>query len=167
VPPVLALFSAVFDGWSAAYSDSSWLQTLVAFFHFGGILAAGGLAIATDRSTLRVSRAATALQLRHLSEVHNLHRVVLAGLAVTMISGLAMFAADIGTFVVSPVFWTKLGLVALLLWNGFGMMRTEKALRQAKVSPGRAWMRLKSHAVVSGFLWFGVVLAGTALGNFS
>ena len=41
--------------WADFYNGSSVAQSAVNFGHFGGMMAAGGLALATDRSTLRAA----------------------------------------------------------------------------------------------------------------
>ena len=85
-----------------------------------------------------------------------------------LLTGLAMLAADLKTFVASPVLWIKLGLVALLVVDGVVLERTETALRrpehsahdQASVS---LWNRLRISAIVSIALWIATLVAGSVL----
>jgi len=60
----------------------------------------------------------------------SVHRWVVAGLALIFTSGLLMMFAELDSFATSVVFWTKMGLIALLLGNGYKRMRAETALRQ-------------------------------------
>ena len=68
--------------------------------------------------------------------------------------------AQVANFGTSIVFWTKMGLVALLLGNGYARLRTEIALRQGSVA---AWGWFRRTSTASLVLWFLVLLAGTLL----
>lgn len=150
--------------WADTYNAHPALQTTVAFAHVGSLLVGGGFALATDRATLRTRRAGEALRRHFLDELHAVHRPVLIGLAVACLSGVLLFAADVKTFLGSPVYWVKLALVALLLVNGWRMTRTEAALR-ADPAARPLWGRLQRIAVASMALWLAVALAGTILVN--
>ncbi|HEV2147060.1 MAG TPA: hypothetical protein VGR37_06640 [Longimicrobiaceae bacterium] len=152
------------EPWASLYNDSPPLQTVVLFAHLAGMLLGGGFALAADRATLLASHAGFMERERQLSELGMTHRPVEAGLAVTLASGLLMLAADLETYLVSVVFWTKMGLIVLLLVNGYLLQRTGKVLSQ---DPGGAWDRLRTAAVVSIALWLAVLLAGTWLASMS
>lgn len=152
------------EPWASLYSDSPPLQTVVLFVHLAGILVGGGFALAADRATLRAVRADAAGRHRHLSELDATHRPVLTGLAATLASGVLMLAADLETYLGSVVFWTKMGLVAALLANGYFLRRAGMLLRD---DPGGPWGRLRAASAASMVLWLAVVLAGTALVNLS
>jgi hypothetical protein len=84
------------------------------------------------------------------------------------VSGVALAAADVETFAASPIFWLKLGVVALLLLNGAVLARTERTLRRMEPDePGRArlWHRLRLATYLSVGLWTGTVVIGTVLVN--
>ena len=115
------------------------------------MLVGGGLALAADRVTLRVFNEQPGERERHLGELNAIHRPVLISLAVLFITGIAMVAADVATFLVSPVLWVKLTLVALLVVNGVILERTETALRRADGSS--SWERLRLAAYCSIGLW--------------
>jgi uncharacterized membrane protein len=154
--------------WAQLYGDSPVAQTLVGFGHFGGMITAGGFALATDRATLRASRATAAWEhRRHLQELAGVHPIVLMALGVTALSGLLMFAADVDALSAQPAFWIKMGLVALLLANGWTMTRAERRLRAGHPSEGDGWRRLRRASLASLVLWFAVVLAGSVLPNVS
>jgi len=146
--------------WADLYSGSSAVQTAVAFGHFGGMMTAGGLALAADRATLRARSGVAWEHRRHLRELAAIHPIVLGALAVTGLSGLLMFAADLEALAGSGAFQLKLALVALLFGNGWLMLRAERALRGGNPSDTGGWARLRRSSLASLVLWFAVVLAG-------
>ena len=152
------------EPWASLYNDSPPLQTAVLFLHLAGLVVGGGFALATDRATLRAARAAPQERVRHLSELHAVHRPVLVALALTLVSGVLMFTADLEAFAGSVVFWVKMGLVLLLLANGYALTRAETTLRR---DPAGGWDRLRTVSIASSVLWLSLVLAGTWLSNIS
>jgi hypothetical protein len=154
--------------WKHLYDHSKVLATVVVFAHLAALLVGGGLALATDRATLRAWRGAPDARERQLAELGLTHRTVIASLIVVFASGVLLFLADVETFAGSIVFWVKMGLVLLLLLNGLVMTRVEGVLRR-KAVPGGAqttlWRRLRVTAVVSGVLWLTTLLFGVALTN--
>lgn len=154
--------------WAKVYGHSKVLATAVVFLHVAPIVVGGGLAIALDRSTLRVRHREPGARERHLGELDTAHRVVLAGLALSLLSGFALFAADVETFFGSWIFWLKMGLIALLLANGARLTRTERRLRTGALDGAEAdagWRRLRTIAITSLALWLTITLAGVALTN--
>src|SRR4051794_10729898 len=165
---LLERLSALADPWKDLYGDSKVLETLVVFLHVAPLVVGGGLALASDRATLRAGRHDWPERRRHLLELAGAHRVVLGSLALMFVSGIALFLSDVETFATSWVFWVKMGLVALLLANGLVMTRTERALAavgDASASPEPEWRRLRTVAVASGVLWLATTHAGVALTN--
>jgi len=158
--------------WQRLYADSRAVETTVTFVHLTALLFGGGLAIAADRRTLRLDPERGPLA-PFLAELGGVHRPVVIALGVLFLSGLAMAAADLETFLASPVFGAKLLLVALLVANGGLLLRTERTLAalvgsdDAPIpSPARGlWRRLRLTARVSQALWVASVLAGTLLVN--
>lgn len=160
---MLVALAALVDQWAELYRNSKALETGVAFLHVGSLLVAGGCAIAADRGTLRAARRPE-LRTMHLSELGAVHRPVMIGLIIVVVSGALFALADLDTFMHSPLFWIKMGLFALLLANGLRMQRAESALaRDADAAP--AWRRLVTSSVASLVLWLAVTLVGTALVN--
>lgn len=153
------------EPWATLYADTPALQTATVFAHFGGFFLGGGFAIAADAATMRASRSADGHRRRQLAYIHGIHRVVLIGLAATLLSGVLMFTADLETLATAPVFWVKMGIVALLLANGGVMALTESSLRARTADPQRGWRRMRTSAICSFALWFAAVLAGTMLVN--
>jgi uncharacterized membrane protein len=153
------------DPWAKAYGHSKVLATIVGFLHVAPIVVGGGLAIALDRSTLRVRHDEPGARARHLSELGGGHGVVLGALALSLLSGVALLAADLETYFDSPIFWIKMGLIVVLLANGAWMTRTERALRTAGAGADLQWRRLRTIAITSLALWLTITLAGVALMN--
>jgi uncharacterized membrane protein len=154
--------------WAEFYSHSKAAATIVTYVHVAGLLLAGGLAIAADRGTLRALRTSdSADRARTLKELGAVHRWVLTGLTLIVVSGVALLAADIETFFGSWIYWTKMGLVVLLLINGFMMTRIEQSLEKDSTPSAPHWASLHRVAVTSLALWFTIALFGMALVNFS
>ena len=150
-----------FAAWQDLYSDSTLISTTVTALHLIGMLVGGGLAIAADRATLRIADEEPGQRERHLGELNAIHRPVLLALALLFITGVAMVTSDITTFLSSPVLWIKLTLVALLVFNGVVLERTETSLRAA--TGAGSWERLRFSAICSIALWVATLVAGTVL----
>ena len=143
--------------WAHLYGHAP-VSTTVTYLHLVGILVGGGVAVAADRASLRLSPATDwRTELDRLAAVH---RWVVGGLALIFASGLLMALAQVDSFGSSVVFWTKMGLVGLLLGNGYARLRTEIALRQGSVA---AWGWFRRTSIASLMLWFLVLFAGTLL----
>ena len=155
--------------WSVLFSDYTAVSSAVTFFHLGGLLFAGGLAISSDRATFRALRGTDEDRSRLLTDLDNSHRWVLTGLAVIFASGILLALSDVKTFAYSPTYWIKMSLVVLLLANGVLLQRTEQRLRagsllpQSTSPPQKLWSRLRFTAAASMTLWTAIVLAGVVL----
>ena len=159
--------SRLCEPWAQLYGDSKLLATAITFGHVASLLLAGGLAVATDRATLRTLRRAAAERGEHLEELSGVHRLVVGGIALSLVTGLLLFASDVDVFVGSWVFWLKMVLIGALLANGLAMTRAERALRADAAESSPAWRRLRRAAVLSTALWYTITLAGVALVNVS
>jgi hypothetical protein len=144
--------------WAHFYGHSP-VSATVTYLHLVGILVGGGVAVAADRSSLRLSPA-TPDWSNELARLAGVHRWVVGGLALIFGSGLLMMFAELGSLATSVVFWTKMGLIALLLGNGYVRMRAESALRQGSAA---GWGRFRRTSVASLVLWLVILLAGTLL----
>jgi hypothetical protein len=161
-----------FAPWQSMYSNSTAVSTTVTAAHLLALMFGGGLAVAADRATLRVGRTAYDQQAHQLGELKAVHPPVLAALVVLFVTGALLAAADFETFVTSPLFWLKLGLVALLVVNGIVLSGTESALRReynagdgALERTPRLWRRLRVNARLSLALWTATLVAGAVLTN--
>ncbi len=155
--------------WKQRYDDSTNLQTVVVAVHLTALLVGGGLAIAADRSTLRVGGSDGDARGRQLAEIGAVHRPVLIALAALFVSGLALTAADLETYIASPIYWIKFAFIILLLANGVIMTRTEQALHRAATTDisrvNALWRRMRFNAWSSVALWITTLVLGTALVN--
>jgi uncharacterized membrane protein len=166
ITPPQALVSLL-EPWSDFYGHSKMAETVVTFLHIGGILLAGGLAVAADRGSLRALRIAAGERQHYTRELASVHRWVLTGLTVVVISGIALVATDIETFWGSWIYWVKMALFVVLLINGFQMTKAERALQSDASESSPAWETLRRTAVTSLGLWFVITALGVALVNFS
>lgn len=152
--------------WKDLYGNSAAVSTSVTTVHVVALLFGGGFALAADRSTLRALRGGGDDRHRQLGELHAVHRPVLIALTLLFISGVLLAAADLETFLGSPIFWIKLSLVALLLVNGAVLARTEaRLLGDGAPTDASAplWRRLRTSTFASIALWTLTTIAGTAL----
>src|SRR6478672_2962882 len=127
--PDVGQVDAFAEPWRRLYSHSALVSTLVLFGHIAGLLASGGLALAADRATLRLDLADDTESARHLAELARTNRTVMIALSVSIVSGTLLFLADVELFATSPIFWAKMGVIALLLGNLALMLRVERTLR--------------------------------------
>lgn len=156
---------SLLEPWAGFYSDSQLTQTVVTFAHVGGLLVAGGIAIATDRATLRM--ASDVDRRRHLLEAAQVHRLVVTALVTVILSGILLVAADIEALWGSWIYWAKMLLVALLLANGWRMQRIEAAASRDAVPTAAQWNVVRGTAMTSLALWMATTLAGVALINYA
>lgn len=160
--PVPEFLTHATEGWTRLYGDTKAISTGIMYVHLAGLLLGGGAAVTADRETLKAAGEPEPARSDHLEFLGSVHSIAVAGLAMIALSGAAMFLADLETFWSSRVFWTKMGLVALLLVNGLVMQRAEGL---AATAPARAWTLLRRTSIASLALWFLALLAGTILAS--
>jgi hypothetical protein len=157
----------LFQPWNDFYSHSKTAVTIVVCLHIGGMLLAGGFAIAADRATIRSMGTPVSARAAQLRELGATHRWVISGLTVVVLSGLALLASDFETFWGSWIYWLKMFLVAVLLLNGYQMTRLESALELDPSETSPKWSSLHRTALISLTLWFATTFVGIALTNFA
>jgi hypothetical protein len=171
--------AAVAQPWADLYGGSAVIASVVVFLHLGGLLAAGGLALAADRGVLRHGGRSWEERRAFVRELGATHGVVLAGLATVVASGVLMLAADVEALLPSPVFWAKMAGFALLMLNGVLLQKAERAVAAsaepdpfpdppadrppAPAEGERRWRALRAASVRSAALWFAVLFLGTLL----
>ena len=148
--------------WADFFGSSDAVQVLVTFLHIGGVVLAGGLALAGDRSTFRVSKRPTEVRREHIAELGALHGPVIWSLGVVIVSGAALLLADVEALLPSVLFWAKMILFAVLLANGLMLRSAERELVAEPDNP-RAWGRLRWASGRSVALWGVVLLMGVLL----
>jgi hypothetical protein len=153
------------EPWASLYKHSKPVQIGVMYAHLGALVVGGGLAVAKDREVIRAVRDGTAGPALITFERAVIHRTVIGALALLALSGLALLAADLETYVVSPVYWSKMTLVALLLANGAWMLRIENRLAADPRPAHAAWGTLRTSSRASAALWLSIVLLGVWLEN--
>ena len=156
----MSVASLLLARWAHFYHPSTAVRTTATYLHLVCMLVGGGVAVAADRASLRLSPATAPNWAQELDRLAGVHRWVVAGLACIFASGLLMMLADVSTFATSFVFWTKMGLVALLLGNGYARMRAETALRHGWAA---GWSRFRRTSIASLVLWLLILLAGSLL----
>jgi uncharacterized membrane protein len=162
----LSGLAVVLRPWSDLYNGSTVVSDGVTFVHLAGVLLSGGLAVAADRTTLRAFRRPLPDRGAFLDELHAVHKPVVAGLSVVVLSGVAMLLSDVKTFLSSPIFWMKMGLVGLLLLNGLTLLGAERRIRRAPGDPS-PWKSLRAGSLRSGTLWVLTLLFGVMLSSIS
>ncbi len=151
--------------WNHLYAHSKWVAGTVTGSHIISLMFGGGLAIAADRTTLRVDRADSEARDEQIREIRAVHVPVLVSLVVLLVSGVLLGAADVETFLPSVWFWVKIALVALLVVNGSVLTLTERRLGGELTDAG--WTRLRTLAWASIVLWTATAVVGIVLSNIS
>jgi hypothetical protein len=172
---MLETLTNILQPWADFYSASAWLPTAVIAVHIVAMFLGGGIAIGADRRVLQAAPGSSEAFLAVAADLQATHSIVISALAVTVASGAALFASDIGTFWVSLVFWTKMGCLLLLVLNGARMRRTEAELltnarntiEMAVAGPDVTgpWHVLRGHAWISLAGWFAIVVLGVVVAN--
>jgi MFS family permease len=168
IVPDLATVDALAEPWQMLYAHSTIVATLVLFGHVAGLLVAGALTFSTEAGALRLDPADDGERRRYLRAASPARRAIALALTVAMVSGFLLFLADLEAFAVSPVFWTKMLLVVLLLVNAVVASRLDARLLGANgviVEHDGLWRRRRASAWATAALWFALVLAGSALAS--
>ncbi|MEO7362035.1 MAG: hypothetical protein ABI120_17015 [Gemmatimonadaceae bacterium] len=169
-PALVKQLIALAQPFADVYADNKVLSIGTTMLHIGGLLAGGGLAIATDRAVLRATPLHGAAQRAVLEDLASTHKLVVSAIGVSVVSGLLFLAADVKTFLTSPVYWVKMAGVLLLLVNGLRLWRAEGRLRKSmsmsaspEALPAAEWQALRGGAITSLVLWFAVMALGVVL----
>jgi len=152
------------DPWNHLFSHSKWVAGTVLGAHIISLLF-GGLAIASDRTTLRIARDDPAARAAQLREIRAVHAPVLVALVVLLVSGVLLAASDVETFLPSIWFWLKITLVVVLMVNGAILTATERKLGRELTDAD--WGRLRTLAWASILLWTATAVVGIVLSNIS
>lgn len=151
------------EPWNHLFAHSKWVSGTVTGAHILFLMFGGGLAIAADRTTLRIDRTDAAAREEQIREIRAVHAPVLISLVILLVSGVLLAASDAETFLPSVWFWVKIGLVVLLMINGSVLTLTERRLGQGLTEAG--WGRLRALAWTSMILWTATAVAGLILPN--
>ena len=172
---MLDVLTAAFQPWADYYAASSWLPTAVIAVHVVALFIGGGIAVGADRRVVLAAPGSSEAYLAIAADLHATHRVVITALALTVMSGVALCTADLGTFWSSRVFWLKMGAIGLLVLNGALMQQVERqvltnarnTIEMSTAGPEvtEPWLRLRRHASLSLAGWIVVVLLGVLVAN--
>src|SRR5262245_6420779 len=102
---------------------------------------------------LRVLQVAAAIPLRRLLP---LYRFIWIGFAVNLLSGLILFVTEAADRIVDPVFYVKMGSIAVALWLGLIVKHRAIDRQGAEVTT----VRSRSMAAAALALWTIAIVAG-------
>src|SRR2546429_9938930 len=102
--------SQLLAGWARLYGHTPVSATLT-YLHLVGILVGGGVAVAADRASLRLSPA-TPDWSNELTRLAGVHRWVVAGLALIFASGVLMMLAELDSGATSLAVWSHMGVIS-------------------------------------------------------
>lgn len=172
---MLETLTSLTQPWADYYSASSWLPTLVIAVHVLAMFIGGGIALGADRRVLLSTPGTSEAFLAMATDLSATHTIVIGSLVATNLSGMALFASDVGTFWGSRVFWAKMVALLVLLLNGARMRSTEttlltnarNTLEMAVAGPEVTgpWGTLRTHAWVSVLAWCAIVVLGVVVAN--
>jgi len=154
-----ATLQAAAGMWSSYYGNHQAVSISIKALHLAGTMVGGGAAVALDRQVLLALRQPPAGRAAVLAQLEAAHRVVLPALVVILLTGILMTAADLETFLNSPLFWTKVGFTVVLALNGALLMAVEASARRTPAG----WGRIAASATLSLALWLVILYLGTWL----
>jgi len=148
--------SAFTDGFLG--SPSIWAYPTVLTLHTVGMAVLVGASFVVN---LRILQIGAAIPLHRLQP---LYRFIWIGFAVNLLSGLVLFVTEAADRVVDPIFYVKMGSIALALGFGVWIKRT------AIDPPGGSHVttaRARSLAAASLGLWVIAIVAGRLMAYFT
>ena len=144
------LQDSAFTDWFLG-SPSVWTYPTVLTLHTVGMAILVGASFVVN---LRILQVGSAIPLHRLQP---LYRLIWFGFTVNLLSGLVLFVTEAADRVVDPVFYVKLGSIALAL--AFGSWVKRKAI-DPPAAPQRTTTRARSLAAASLGLWAIAIVAG-------
>lgn len=145
-----SLQDSAFTDWFLG-SDSIWTYPTVLTLHTVGMAMLVGASIVVH---LRVLHVGAGFPIERLRTLYN---VIWMGFAINLISGVVLFVTEAADRAVDPVFYIKLGSIALALWLGVVVKRRVIDPVKAPLGTPRA-TRLLSLGSLS--LWTVAIVAG-------
>ena len=144
------LQDSAFTDWFLG-SASIWAYPTVLTLHTVGMAILVGASFVIN---LRVLQVADAIPLPHLQP---LYRFIWVGFTINLLSGLVLFVTEAADRVVDPVFYVKMGSIALALWCAVLVRRRAIDPRDAPRVTTRA---SRSLAATSLGMWTIAIVAG-------
>jgi hypothetical protein len=133
-------------------SGSLWAYPTIIFLHSVGLSLVVGFSAVIDLRLLGVAPRVP------LAPLEKLFPLMWSGVWLTAISGVALLVADASTFLLAPLMYFKLGVVALGVVN-LAMIR-RRVFANPAVLEGRVPPRARALAVTSLVLWTAAMTAG-------
>ena len=173
---MFAALTTLVQPWANLYADQPTLAAVVLTLHVLSMFVGGGMAIAADRRVISAAPTTAEAARTVLADLSTTHTIVIRALAITLVSGFAIFATDVTVFSASTVFWTKMSILTVLLLNGAHLRRAERTamrtvdavqagLTDTSPFPQRPWRNVHRAAVASLALWLSLVTLGVVLAN--
>jgi hypothetical protein len=146
-----ALQDSAFTDWFLG-SDSIWAYPTVLTLHTVGMAMLVGASLVVHLRVWQVGAAIPVTQFRPL------YRIIWAGFAINLLSGLVLFVTEAADRVVDPVFYIKLGAIFAALWLGVVVKRrvidTDLPTQPSSTAP------VRSLSAASLALWTTAIVAG-------
>lgn len=144
------------SGLGQVMQTSRWAFALVEMVHLLGLAILGGSVLIVDLRLLGVVLTGESA----IAVGRDLSRLLTVSLIVMVLSGIALLSEEAGKCYYSPAFRWKMALLTSAVVFYFTVHR--QALLRAEREASALWSRIA--AVVSLMLWFGVGVAGRAIG---
>ena len=169
--------AGAFAAWAHFYASTEIVQLAAAGGHLLSIGYALRYAVGGDMAALKLTGAARvrndgtpAMSARanaYITTITRAHRHVITGLCLALLTGLAQLTAQLEYLPRSPIFWTKMIALVLLLANGRIIQLAGRSLAAttpigADAAP-HASSRLRFAAMRSLMLWLAMILLGLML----
>ena len=145
-----SLQDSAFTDWFLG-SESIWTYPTVLTLHTIGMAILVGASFVVH---LRILQVANGIPLQRLQQ---LYRFIWIGFIINLTTGLVLFVTQAADRIVDPVFYVKIGSIAVALW--FGVLVKRRAIDPGVVSPA-ATRQSRSLAAASLGLWIVAIVAG-------
>ena len=152
-----SLQNSAFTEWFLG-SESIWAYPTVLTLHTIGLAVLVGASVVLHLRVLGVGTAIPAYRLRVL------YSLVWPAFALNLASGLILFVTQAADRVVQPLFYLKLGSIALALWLG---QRAKRAVFDVPDPAPYATFTLRTNALSALALWTVAIAAGRLMAYFS
>lgn len=153
---MIATLAQALASWNSYYGNHQALSVTIRYVHLAALLVGGGTALALDREIFGLRRSTSQVRDATIARLNRAHALVIASIVFIVASGFLMAGADVETYLVSPTFWIKMALVAILLVNGAVLARAGRTS-----ATGSRCLTVAS--VVSAILWLVIVYASNWL----
>jgi hypothetical protein len=145
-----SLQDSAFTDWFLG-SESIWTYPTVLTLHTIGMAILVGASFVVH---LRILQVAGGIPLRQL---HQLYRFIWIGFIINLTTGIVLFATQAADRITDPVFYVKIGSIAVALW--FGTLVKRRVIIPGDATAA-ATRQIRSLAAASLGLWIVAIVAG-------